>query len=147
MRPRKTNDRIRGISPEIQTAAFILRQQMTPAESHLWEALKGKQINGLRFRRQHPIGQFILDFYCPAIKLAIELDGPVHDDRQDYDQARTEAIEAYGYQVLRFTNTEVSTDRASVLKVIAKIAKSHQIEKLMQLIAPNRPPAPNTGGI
>jgi very-short-patch-repair endonuclease len=100
MRPRKTNDRIRGISPEIQTAAFTLRQQMTPAESHLWEVLKGKQIAGLRFRRQHPIGQFILDFYCPAIKLAIELDGSVHDDRQDYDQARTEIIEAYGYQVL-----------------------------------------------
>jgi very-short-patch-repair endonuclease len=122
MRPHKSPSRIRGTSPEIQTAAFTLRQQMTPAESHLWEALRNKQVAGLRFRRQHPIGRFILDFYCPAIKLAIELDGPIHADRQDYDQARTEVIAAYGYQVLRFTNEAVLTDRASVLNTIRQIA-------------------------
>jgi very-short-patch-repair endonuclease len=122
MRHPKPNHRIRGITPEIQTAAFTLRQQMTTAESHLWEALKGKQVAGLRFRRQHPIGRFIPDFYCPAIKLAIELDGPIHETRADYDQARTEAIEIYGYQVLRFTNEAVLTDRASVLNTIRQIA-------------------------
>ncbi len=124
MQPRAPKPRIRGTSPEIQQAAFTHRQQMTTAEAHLWEALKCKQVFGLRFRSQHPIGRFILDFYCPAIKLAIEIDGEIHDTQADYDRARTSELENHGYRVIRFSNAQVLFDRASVINAIIAIANS-----------------------
>ena len=71
--------RRRGITSELQQAASQLRGRVTPAEQALWEALRGNQLNGLRFRRQHPVSKFVLDFYCSHSKLAVELDGGVHD--------------------------------------------------------------------
>jgi very-short-patch-repair endonuclease len=124
MRPRTSKPRIRGTSPTIQQAAFTHRQQMTAAEAHLWEALKRKQVAGLRFRSQHPIGRFILDFYCPAIKLVIEVDGEIHDAQADYDRARTSALENHGYRVIRFSNAQVLSDRPSVISAITTIANS-----------------------
>jgi very-short-patch-repair endonuclease len=116
------NQRIRGTNPQVEEAARDLRKNLTPAEEYLWQALKSKQLNGLRFRSQHPVGNFILDFYCPSCKLVVEVDGSIHDDRQDYDLARTQALEAYGYFVLRFTNDEVLGDRDTVLAKIAEVA-------------------------
>lgn len=69
--------RIRGTTPDI-VAARRLRQNLTPAEKSLWQALKNRQLNGLKFRCQHPVGLFIVDFYCPQCRLVIELDGD-HD--------------------------------------------------------------------
>ena len=66
-----------------------LRNHSTSAEATLWKMLKGKQIAGLKFRCQHSVGPYILDFYCPQIKLAIELDGEVHNRQQDYDEQRS----------------------------------------------------------
>ena len=82
----------------------------------LWEHLRGGQINGLKLRRQHPIGRFITDFCCPKAKLIVEIDGSVHIKQADYDLARTQALEAQGCRVIRFTNTQIITKLNSVLQ-------------------------------
>ena len=123
---RNTEDRpqrIRGVAAVVQEAASSLRDAMTPAESRLWEAVRARRLGGLRFRAQHPVGPFILDFYCPACKLAVELDGSVHDGREEQDAARTAHLAAYGYRVLRFTNGEVMMELAAVLERIARAAR------------------------
>jgi very-short-patch-repair endonuclease len=66
-------------------AARELRTRQTPAESILWDALRGRRLAGLKFRRQHPIGTFVVDFCCPDRRLAIELDGPVHAEQREHD--------------------------------------------------------------
>jgi very-short-patch-repair endonuclease len=119
----KTTPRIRGTTPQIEAEARRLRHNMTPAEKTLWEALRGKKLDGLKFRAQHPVGPFILDFWCPSVKLVVELDGGVHRDQQDYDDARTKQLESYGYRVIRFTNEQVLTDLPSVLERIRSAAK------------------------
>ncbi len=107
--------RIRRTTPEIEEAARRLRKNMTSAEAHLWSALKGKQLAGLKFRRQHPVGSFILDFYCPACKLVIEVDGEIHNYQTDRDRARTSKLEEHGYTVLRFRNEQVLNNLPEVL--------------------------------
>jgi very-short-patch-repair endonuclease len=114
----KDSNRIRGTTKEIEEAARLLRQQLTPAEAKLWEALRGRQLKGLKFRCQHPIGRFIVDFYCPSLKLVIEVDGGIHTQQKDYDQARTDLLENFSYRVLRFTNDEVINDLPKVLNQI-----------------------------
>jgi very-short-patch-repair endonuclease len=120
----KTTSRIRGTTPEIEIAARQLRRNMTPAELKLWNALRNRQLDGLKFRPQHPVGPFILDFWCPACKLVVELDGEIHDKQTDYDEARTQQLQAYGYRVIRFRNEEVLNDLASVLEQIRKAARN-----------------------
>jgi len=116
--------RIRGTTPEIEQAAKRLRQNLTVAEARLWEALRNKQLQGLRFRCQHPVGNFILDFYCPARKLAIEVDGKIHDSQVEYDAERSSKLAEYGYTVLRFTNEQVINDLLQVLIEIKRVALS-----------------------
>ena len=86
-----------------------LRHRATPAERALWQMLKGRRLGGRKFRRQHSVGAYVLDFYCPAERIAVELDGSVHDDpaRQSYDVKRQQALVALGIRVLRFQNREV----------------------------------------
>ena len=115
------NSRIRGTTPEIEQAARRLRKNMTPAEKRLWSVLRNKQLNGLRFRRQHPVGNFILDFYCPACKLVVEVDGEIHSDRLDYDNARTSKLAEHGYSVLRFSNKRIMNELPQVLAEIRQI--------------------------
>ena len=114
----KRQSRIRGTSPEIIQAARQLRTNLTPTEAKLWEALRNRQVLGLKFRCQHAVGNFILDFYCPAVKLAIEVDGKIHQHQQEYDRDRTEKLAEYGYSVLRFSNQEVLNELPQVLKKI-----------------------------
>ena len=118
----KNNQRIRGTTPEIEQAARKLRKNLTPAEACLWSALRNKQLEGLRFRCQHPVGNFILDFYCPACKLVVEVDGDIHDFQTDYDDARTAKLAEYGYKVLRFSNEQVMNDLPKVLAEIRRVA-------------------------
>ena len=82
-----------------------LRKNMTDTEVRLWSHIRRRQIDGWKFRRQHPIGEYIVDFYCPAARLVIELDGSSHDHEVQfaYDQARQRWLEAKGYKVLRFS--------------------------------------------
>lgn len=121
----KNSNRIRGTTREIEQAARHLRQNLTPAEAILWEVLRGRKLEDLKFRCQHPIGRFIVDFYCPSLKLIIEIDGGIHTQQQDYDRARTDQLQDFGYSVLRFTNDEVINDLS---KVINQIIKAVQIQ-------------------
>ena len=97
-----------------------LRKKMTKAEIFLWSKLKGKQLNGLKFRRQYGINNYTVDFYCPELKLAIEVDGGVHyyDSRIIFDKRRVEEIAALGIKVLRYTNIDVIKNINSVLQDI-----------------------------
>jgi very-short-patch-repair endonuclease len=93
---------------------------MTDAEHCLWQCLRDKQLDGFRFRKQHPIAHFVLDFYCPAVKLAIEIDGSQHNTApgSDSDAERTRYLITHGIRVLRFWNHEVLQDLPSVLERI-----------------------------
>jgi very-short-patch-repair endonuclease len=101
-----------------------LRQKLrSPApypEAKLWQYLQGKQLLGYKFRRQHGIGRYVVDFYCPQLKLAIELDGDSHfnDQAQEADLIRQRFLEAKGIQVLRFSNLEVVNNLETVIENI-----------------------------
>jgi very-short-patch-repair endonuclease len=105
---------------DIQERAKELRRDQTPAEQKLWARLRARQLFGLKFRRQHPIGRFIVDFCCVSHKLVVEIDGDSHAAQPAYDQARTAWLEQHRYQVPRFTNREVSRQIVAVLEAIAR---------------------------
>jgi very-short-patch-repair endonuclease len=102
----------------VQEAAQRLRQEATIAERALWERLRNRQLAGIKFRRQHPFGQFVADFYCAEGHLVIELDGEIHHIMQERDQARSAELGRLGCQVLRFTNQRVRDDMEGVLAEI-----------------------------
>jgi very-short-patch-repair endonuclease len=97
-----------------------LRNTATDAERLLWSSLKGSQLLGYKFRRQQGIGQYVVDFYCPDKKVAIEIDGVTHwtEQEQKRDRARQDYIEALGIRVLRFTNNNIYTNKDGVLNMI-----------------------------
>lgn len=97
--------------------AKTLRTGMTDAERRLWSRLRGEQL-GVKFRRQHPIGTYVLDFVCLDQKLAIEVDGSQHLDQQPYDERRTAWLEGHGWSVLRFWANEVLSDTDAVVSCI-----------------------------
>jgi very-short-patch-repair endonuclease len=99
-------------------AARALRTRETTAEDVLWEALRGRRLHGLKFRRQHPVGPFVLDFCCAERHLAIELDGGVHAQRQEQDAERAAILAAAGYRLLRFPNDAVTNRLDEVLAAI-----------------------------
>jgi very-short-patch-repair endonuclease len=105
-------------SLNIQQRARELRQEMTPAEKILWEHLRGRKLGGFKFRRQHPLGPFIADFYCAECRLVIELDGPIHDLQKNQDEQRTLQFEEFNYRVIRFRNDEVTMNITSTLNKI-----------------------------
>jgi very-short-patch-repair endonuclease len=111
-------------SVPVQQRANQLRQSLTPAERILWDRLRDRRLSGLKFRRQHPIGAFIVDFYCPAARLAIEIDGGIHLEQVEADALRTQELEAQGYQILRFTNNQVASDLESLLAAIQSACHS-----------------------
>jgi very-short-patch-repair endonuclease len=92
----------------------------------LWDRLKGRQLDGLKFRRQYSVGPYIIDFYCPEAKLSVELDGAVHQvgDQPEYDSNRQDYIERFGICVVRFSNDDIERDIESVLTTISDHAKS-----------------------
>ncbi len=97
-----------------------LRGNMTDAERHLWAKIRMKQLNGYQFYRQKPIGDYIVDFYCPKAKLVIEVDGSQHfsDEMTEYNRIRNEYLSSLGLRVLRFTNTDVLTHIERVVESI-----------------------------
>ena len=100
--------------------ARSLRKNQTDAEAKIWRLVRAKQITGLKFRRQHPIQPFIVDFICPEKKLIIELDGGQHADAIEYDEKRTLFLESKGYTVIRLWNNEVLNNIEGVYEVILK---------------------------
>jgi very-short-patch-repair endonuclease len=109
----RTNQEI--LRPKLQRR---LRSDMTLAEQRLWRHLRRKQMADFKFRRQHPFGDYILDFVCLEAMLAIEVDGGQHNGRQSQDAVRTEYLQHSGFRVLRFWNNEVMSDIEAVTSVI-----------------------------
>ncbi len=103
------------MASERREFARNLRKQTTRAEDILWERLRGSRFHGAKFRRQVPFDRFVVDFYCHAAKLVVELDGKQHEWFSDYDAGRTEVLERVGLRVIRFTNAEVCDDLDSAL--------------------------------
>ncbi|NVN99648.1 MAG: DUF559 domain-containing protein [Geobacteraceae bacterium] len=99
---------------------------MTDAENTLWRILRGRQIDGLKFRRQHPFGDYILDFVCLENMLVIEVDGGQHAEQAGYDEIRTEQLQKAGFQVLRFWNNEVLMEIDAVKEKIWLVVQGHQ---------------------
>lgn len=103
--------------------AQVLRKTMTNAESVLWDLLRSRRLQGRKFRRQHPIGSYIADFYCHKEKLVIELDGAHHKDNirvMAYDNYRTSYFEKRGLRIIRFENDIVLNQTSYVLNEISK---------------------------
>lgn len=97
-----------------------LRNNATKAEQFLWNFLKGRQIKNTKFRRQHSIGNYIVDFYCPEKKLAIEIDGSIHETKEVKinDKEKAETLNFYNIQILRFNNEDVFDNIVNVLNKI-----------------------------
>jgi very-short-patch-repair endonuclease len=103
-----------------------MRKEPTRAESLLWNELRKEKLAGFKFRRQHIIQTFIVDFYCPAAKLVIEIDGAIHMTQLEYDQVRETDLRVMGYQILRFTNERVITDLDGVLgEILQALSPRH----------------------
>jgi len=113
-------------NPRLKEYARYLRRNMTLAEVHLWKRLKGRQVQGYDFDRQRPIGEFIVDFYCKDLRLAIEVDGRSHDFKPEKDAERQETMEKLGVRFLRFWDQEVKTDMPSVLRAIEDWIAEHE---------------------
>lgn len=105
-------------TPKIKRRAVELRKEQTPAESRLWAYLRGDKLRGINFRRQHAIGNYIVDFCAIKAKLIIELDGSQHLEQSEYDAERAVFLESKGYRVLRFWNNDVMNDIHAVIQVI-----------------------------
>ena len=97
-----------------------LRKNQTDAEKKLWTILRNRQINGVKFRRQFPVGRYILDFYCPDYRLAIEADGGQHYENKvkDQDDLRTRELNNLGIEMIRFTDREILTNSDGVVEAI-----------------------------
>lgn len=110
----------KGATPQIFSNAKKLRENQTEAEEKFWLAVKDNQIEGYKFRRQHPLSVYIADFYCHALRLVIEIDGEYHlnEEQQLLDKKRTADIEFQGVKVIRFTNEEIISNLDNVLDTI-----------------------------
>ena len=113
-------------SPDRTRRARRLRSDMTGAEDVLWSMVRGRKFNGLKLRRQAPLAGFVVDFFCPELKLVIELDGGVHDLKVFEDKARDDRLETAGYAVLRFKNSAFSNNP----NIVPDAIRNHAAERL-----------------
>ena len=107
-----------------------LRKNMPRAEVMLWSKIKGRQLKEYKFRRQYSVGKFVIDFYCPELKLAIEIDGETHfvnDEAKKYDEERQAFIESFGICFVRFTNTEIYKNLKGVLQKLETVLPSREM--------------------
>ena len=113
-------------NPKLKALAAHLRSQGTKSEILLWNQLKGSQVNGFRFIRQKPIGDYIVDFYCKEVGLVIELDGLSHqyNEVMDLDERKQSYLESIGLKVIRFEDEDVIRDLPNVMRVIEYTALS-----------------------
>jgi len=116
----------KGATPAIFSYAKDLRNNMTSAEVLLWDRLSSNKFQGLKFRRQHPIANYVADFYCHKLKLIIEVDGEYHENIEQLqkDKERTENLEFNGIEVLRFTNNQIENKIEEVLACITSFISS-----------------------
>lgn len=115
--------------------ATFLRKNETESEKILWEKLRNNQLKGCKFRRQHPIGLYIADFYCHKLKLIIEVDGEYHNlpEQIEKDKERTQILESNGLQLIRFTNNEIQKKlEKTVYEILMKIDDILHLQNLNQ---------------
>jgi len=105
-----------------------MRQHPTQAEAQLWSRLRGRQLDGLKFRRQHIIAGYIVDFYCPAIHLAVEVDGPHHQWQRQQDKFRTGVLSQCGVRVVRVSSDAVLNDLDEVINYIRNVTADYAAE-------------------
>ena len=122
----------KGAPPDSFAKAKFLRDNMTDAEKLLWEKLKDNKLKGFKFRRQHPIHIYIVDFYCHKLKLVIEIDGGYHDSKEQklLDAERSEILKFQELEIIRFTNDEVLGNIEFVMR---------KIEEKIDLVSPLHP--------
>ncbi len=99
------------------------RKEPQPSEALLWAALRRKQLRGRKFRRQQPIGSFVVDFYCDAAALVVEVDGPIHATQKRADAERQEILEHLGLRVLRVSSSDVESDLPNVIRLIQSVVE------------------------
>lgn len=114
---------MKGYTTTGKVRARALRKSETDAERRLWQLLRNRNLQPFKFRRQHPIGPYIVDFVCLDWKLVIEVDGGQHMEQVRYDSARTSFFEASGYRIVRFWNNDVLTNTDGVLQAICDALK------------------------
>jgi len=116
--------------PERKRLRKKLRNEAPKAEQKLWEHLRGNQLKGLKFRRQYGVGPYVIDFYCPYLRLAIEIDGDSHYEEaaRAYDQKRQQYIEKHNVHFLRFTNDDIYNSLEGVVDDICNWAEQHHRE-------------------
>ena len=114
----------------LQTRAKKLRQNMSEAETRLWHHLRAGRLNGYKFRRQQPMGNYIVDFVCVTPKLIIEADGGQHAEQAEYDQARSLYLNGLGFTVLRFWNDDILRQTEEVLAEILRVLQ--ELERLSE---------------
>ena len=110
-----------AVAKKLRNRARRLRRQQTDVEAKLWMRLRDRQLWGAKFRRQHPIGPYIVDFCCPDRGLVVELDGGHHSEQILADQQRTRFLESAGYRVVRFWDHEVLSQMDIILEEIVRI--------------------------
>ncbi len=110
-------ERKHRIIPRILGRARKLRQPLTPPEQKLWRHIRNRQLGGFRFRRQYPIGRYVVDFYCADCRLVVEVDGDSHGEQVEYDEKRTKELKEHGYRIIRFTNRDVLKELENVLEM------------------------------
>jgi very-short-patch-repair endonuclease len=111
------------------------RREPTHTENLFWQELRNRKLNGLKFRRQHVIEHYFVDFYCAEARLIIEVDGEIHEYQQEDDQVRQEKLESSGSIVIRFSNDDILNNMQNVLQQIQEIAA--------QIIKDNAPDSPS----
>ena len=129
LKPNHDEGMWKGAPSDSFTKAQFLRRNETKAEKLLWEKLRNNQLEGLKFRRQHPVNIYIADFYCHKFKLIIELDGDYHnqEEQKHKDEVRTEVLRLNDLKIIRFKNEEVEQDINQVLTTI-----KNKIEQLKE---------------
>ncbi len=112
-------------SHRLTLIARALRKRMTPAEKLLWARVRNRRLSGLKFTRQHPLGNYIVDFYCHEARLVVEVEGGIHETlaKREYDSTRFEEMRVSGVRVLRVPNEEVMRNIDTVLNTIVQAAK------------------------
>lgn len=119
-------DMFYGANRNVFRKAHLLRNNQTESEKILWQRLSNNKLNGFRFKRQHPIGDYIADFYCHKAKLVIEIDGAYHNspEQKIYDEDRRRIFEELGLVVIRFTDEEIFQEKDRIIQVIESMISS-----------------------
>jgi very-short-patch-repair endonuclease len=132
---------------DIVETARRLRREMTPPEARLWMALRRDRL-GVKFRRQHPIGRYVLDFYCAELKLAVEVDGRGHEqpDQARHDQARTAWLTTRGVRVVRLAAEDVRTELEGVMGYLRRVCEERSARRRPSTASRSPSPSPRGDG-